>query len=547
MPRSKYTKEEKKILSNFFTNTDKDTFCLINLPEVIKGTLFSRYSRTDKDVRRLFLDDFYLSDEVGKLLKKQRSDTQGFVDVGRAEDFYERILVGYGDDSIAELGGVHIAVENISNIVAKVIQDARIGISPLEKSSRYVFFDQKDEKDRYKYYRDEAIVKSPYGKEYEIFMNRLFDYYTHAVHALYDYLLTNEDRPAEVSSIAFKASCRAKACDIVRYILPMATLTNTGLYGNGRAFEYLLTKMLAHPLEEVRQVATDMNEELRKVIPAFVKRANNDRGKRYQAYLHKLNNALQESVDKLDVSSKKPPEAQKPKICHNEIKLVRYNRKPLDGLVASLLFIKSGTSFKELEKKAKKMSQKQKLGILNSFPPYRENRHHKVPRALENVSYTFEIISDIGAFRDVHRHRMLSQERQAYTTDLGYIIPDEVKKVGLVKEYKAIMLAAHDLYSKIRKKLPDQAQYIVPFGYRIRYYFTLNLREAVHFTELRSTSQGHPSYREIAQKIATSIIKAHPYFKPFFGFVDYKHYALERLEAFNKVAQKAEKLGIEAF
>jgi len=540
MPR--YTKEEKKILQNFFSSTEKDIFCLINLPEVIKGTLFSRYSRTDKDVRRLFLDDFYLSNEVGAMLQKQNSGKKTTVNLQKAEDFYERILVGYGDDSIAELGGVHIAVENISNVVVKIIQDARIGISPLEKSSRYVFFDQKDDKGRYKYYRDSVLLDSKYGKEYTAFMDRIFVFYTHTVRTLYDYLLKTETKPDGVPDIAFKASCRAKACDVVRYILPMGTQTNTGLYGNGRAFEYLLTKMLAHPLEEVRMTAESMNEELRKVIPAFVKRADNDRGKRYQQYLQ----ASQAELTKL---SKKFREngPKKPLSAKNEIKLLHYDKKALDKVVSSLLFAKSTLSLKELNKEVKDMGQKKKQDIFSSFVKLRENRHNKMPRSLENTTYTFEIISDIGAFRDVHRHRMLSQERQPYTTALGYVIPEEIKKVGLVHEYEEIMTTAHDLFNKINKILPEQAQYVVPFGFRIRYYFTMNLREAVHFTELRSISQGHPSYREIAQKVASSIIKVHPDFKPLFGFVDYKEYALERLEAFNKIAQKAEKLGIQPF
>ncbi len=538
----KYTKEEKKILENFFSSTEKDIFCLINLPEVIKGTLFSRYSRTDKDVRRLFLDDFYLSSEVGKMLQAQKAEKQSMINLQKAEDFYERILVGYGDDSIAELGGVHIAVENISNIAVKVIQDARIGISPLEKSSRYVFFDQKNEKGQYSYYRDKALMNSPYGKEYEVFMDRLFNFYTQTVRTLYDYLLKTEKKPEGVPDIAFKASCRAKACDVVRYILPMGTLTNTGLYGNGRAFEYLLTKMLAHPLEEIRETAQSMNEELRKVIPAFVKRADNDRGKKYQAYLQKSNAELLKASKTFRKKGLGTPKA-----FENEIKLLNYDKKALDKIIAAVLFSRSTMSLKEIQKQVRDMSQKNKEAVLKGFSKIRENRHNKMPRSLENTTYTFEITSDIGAFRDVHRHRMLSQERQPYTTDLGYIIPEEIKKVGLINEYKEIMLTAHNLYTKISKKLPDQAQYVIPFGYRIRYYFTMNLREAVHFTELRSTSQGHPSYRDIAQKIATSIIDVHPYFKPLFGFVDYKQYALERLQAFNRIAQKAEKLGIQPF
>ncbi len=537
-----FTKEEKGILKQYFTNTDTSVFCLINLPEVIKGTLFSRYSRSPKSVRRLFLDEFFLSEEVGNLFKKKAGTQDEKIDVTRAEDFYERILVGYGDDSIAELGGVHIAVENISNIVVKVIQDARIGISPLEKSSRYVFFDDKNDQGEYQYYRDPTIMKSVYGKRYVAFMDKLFTFYSKTVRDLFDYLMKTEDRPEGTSDFVFKASCRAKACDVVRYILPMSAYTNTGLYGNGRSFEYLLIKMLAHPLQEVRDTANQMNEELRKVIPAFVKRAANERGGKYQSYLQKTQSDVLTSANKY--ASHK---LHQPNSVENSVKLVHYEDNPLDKIISFILFSQGNDSLNVIEEKVEKLTEKQKANIIQSVSQYRENRHHKPPRALENTTYTFEIVSDIGSFRDLHRHRMLSQERQSYTTDIGYTIPEEIEKVNLKEEYVELMEEAHSLYFDIAKKYPHEAQYVVPFGYAIRYYFTVNLREVVHLTELRSISQGHPAYREIAQSIAKAVIENHPYFEPFLGFVDYESYSLERLQAFSKIEEKAKKLGITAF
>lgn len=543
MGQKDFSKKELNVLKQYFTNTDNNIFCLINLPEVIKGTLFSRYSRSPKSVRRLFLDEFFVSEDVGDLFKKKSGTQDQNIDITRAEDFYERILVGYGDDSVAELGGVHIAIENISNIAVKVIQDARIGLSPLEKSSRYVFFDEKDSDGTYQYYRPTRLLRSKHGKAYLQFMDELFEFYSTTVQDLYTYLTETEEKPDDVPQYVFNASCRAKACDVVRYILPMSTLTNMGVYGNGRAFEYLLIKMMAHPLQEVREAAKAMQTELRKVIPAFVKRSANDRGKVYQKYLKTLHTSIE------NTTKKHAPEEEnkKPQIISNSVKLVQYDDNALNTIIKHLLFAKSNASLNELANVAMRMSRDEKEEILKDLAEGRQNRHHKPPRALENTTYTFEITSDIGAFRDLHRHRMLSQERQHYTTNIGYIIPDEIEKVGLTKKYTELMERAHKIYNTIAKDFPEEAQYVVPFGYGIRYYFTLNLREVVHLTELRSISQGHPSYREIAQEIAKQVTKVHPYFKHLLQFVDYKPYTLERLDAFKRIDQKAQKMGLKTF
>lgn len=535
-----FTSDEKKILTNYFSSITSNTFCLINLPEVVKGTLFSRYSRTAKSVRRLFLDEFY-NGEIKELFKNE-SGISSAVSVDKAEDFYERILVGYGDDSVAELGGVHIALENISNIPVKLVEDARIGISPLEKSSRYVFFDKKVN-DQYLYYRDEKILSSKFGKEYVRVMDLLFDTYTLVVREIYEGLLA-EGKPNEsVSDIAFKASCRAKACDVARYLLPMSTLTNVGIYGNGRAFEYLIIKLKSSPYAESQKLAEEMTTELRKVIPAFVKRSENERGIKYVQYLKSLT-ALTAKESFKNERKQKPA-----KQTVNEMHLTAWDKHAEDKILASLLFSNSSVSLDSLAKKVSRYSTRKKEKLFQKLVALRQNRHHKFPRALEHVHVTFELTTDLGAYRDVMRHRMQTQERQFYTTDLGYTVPEEINAFPkLKKAYLSALMQAHVLFKKIQKHMPFEAQYVVPFAFRIRYYFHLSLREAVHLSELRSIPQGHFSYRKIAQEMARQITKKYPLLgKHLFKFTDYKEYRLERLSAFERVAKKAAQLGLKAF
>lgn len=519
-----FSSKERKILKRYFTTADSGIFCLTNMPEVVKGTLFSRYSRSDKSVRRLFLDEFYDND----------------IEEGKAEEFYERVLLGYGDDSVAELGGVHIALEGISNIMAKLVEDARIGISPLEKSTRYVYFDKKDAKGNYLYYRPEAILKSKFGKEYIAVMDMLFDTYSHIVRTIVKELL-KEKPPKNISPIAFKASCRAKACDVARYMLPMATRANVGLYGNGRAFEYLLIKLQSSPYPEAHELAVAMTEELRKVIPAFVKRAGNDRGKMYAAYLETIREEMTEAA----TMQHKPIEGK----TENEVQLIDWNEDAEERVIAALLYPYATVSYDEVRTVVKKMSKKDREALLAKVTGARANRHHKSPRGFENAHYTVEVLSDIGAFRDVHRHRMLTQQRQAYTTDLGYTVPAELDAFPkLKKAYVDALDTAKALYEKMRKTMPFEAQYVVPFAYRIRYSFHMNLREAQHFTELRSIPQGHSSYRKIAQAVAKAIMEKHPLLGKYaFGFVDYNSYALERLQTFQKIVEKAQKKGVKVF
>src|SRR5213082_3753405 len=170
-----FTRDEAALLGRYFTNLDRPVFALRNLPEVVKGALFSRYSRTEKSLRRVLLDEFINEPDSGfeRLAGTPPSDDD-MVAVRRAEEFYERVLVGYGDDSVAELAGAHVAVEQTSTLAAKALEDSRIGISPLEKSTRYVRFDRPGPDGRYLYHRGAELVHP----DYERAADTLFETYS---------------------------------------------------------------------------------------------------------------------------------------------------------------------------------------------------------------------------------------------------------------------------------------------------------------------------------------------------------------------------------
>src|ERR1700704_4839354 len=273
-PSSEFNAAEARVLGRYFTNLDRPVFALRNLPEVVKGALFSRYSRTEKSLRRVLLDEFINEPDSGfEQLAGTQAGADDMVAVRRAEEFYERVLVGYGDDSVAELAGAHIAVERTSTLAAKALEDSRIGISPLEKSTRYVRFDRPGPDGRYLYHRGPELDHPGY----EPAADALFAAYSGMVEPVTEAIRQRFPLEEGETDRAWKAATRAKSLDLLRGLLPAGSLTNLGLFGNGRAFEYLITKMAAHELPECHQVAADLHRELALVIPAFVKRALDER------------------------------------------------------------------------------------------------------------------------------------------------------------------------------------------------------------------------------------------------------------------------------
>jgi len=161
----------------------------------------------------------------------------------------------------------------------------------------------------------------------------------------------------------------------------------------------------------------------------------------------------------------------------------------------------------------------------------RWNRRDKPPRALEETSYTFDLLGNFGIYRDLHRHRLLSQERQPFTTAHGCDVPPEILESGHGDAFHAAMDAAHELHTAVVRDLPHEAQYVVPFAFRVRWRVTLNLREAVHLCELRSMPQGHPDYRLLVQEMWRRIEEVHPALAPWGKFVNRDTYRLGRLQS----------------
>ena len=522
-----FTEAEVAILRRYFTNLEGPVFALVNLPEVVKGALFARYSRSSKSLRRLFLDEF-----VGDLDLTGDASIDATVGLERADELYQRIFFEYGDDSVAQLGGVHLACEQASNVLTKVLERGRI-MSYLEQSTRYLGYDRRLANGHYRFYRDHDLLESRFGARFVGEMDRMFDTYAELLPTLTDFIAKKFPKTLEDTDFVYRQAIRAKALDAVRGLLPAAALSNLGIYASGQAYEALLLRMRAHPLPEVREYAELMYDELVKVIPSFLKRINiAERGGVWTDFLAKTRGATQRLIESMWDEPDPFDQGER-------VRLVGFDPEGETRILEAIVFANSTMSNEEVEAHVRQLDQAQRSALLDTYVGERQNRRHRPSRAFERTDYRFELVTDYGAFRDLQRHRMLSIEWQPLNVDLGYDVPEVIREAGLEARFVASLERSRDLYHDLEEEFPEQAQYGVALAFRIRYVMQMNAREAMHLIELRSGPQGHPSYRRVAHEMARQIreVAGHAAIADAMKFVDFSETDLERLEA-ERVAER---------
>jgi thymidylate synthase ThyX len=508
-PREEFTLEERRLLEPHFTNLDLPVFCVVNLPEVVKGALFARYSRYGGTLRRLYLDEF--AGEVP-------ADVSGAAGTDRAERLYERVFLEFGDDSVAQLGGAHLAVEWASNVLTKILQRGRLA-AYLEQSTRYIAYDARLPGGRYRYYRDERL-----GPPYDEAMERIFDLYSDGLTRLREWCGDTYPRGDEPQAV-WERSIRAKALDAMRGLLPAASLSHVGIFASGQAYEQLVMRLLASPLPEAREAGGLALRELRKVIPAFLKRVDMpDRGGKWIEYIEQLRVRTAEAAGRFGLVDDRPEEPA-------AVRLVRADGSEED-LLAACLFEVSDAPEEELRAVAARLDPAARAHLIADMAGTRANRRHKPGRGWEALRYRFEIVSDYGAFRDLQRHRLLTAQWQRLGCALGADVPEEVEAAGYGDAYREGLDRSRAEYDRLcREGLIEEASYAVSLAYRIRYVLDMNAREAMHLIELRSGREGHPSYRAVALEMLDAIADVHPAVAAAMTHVDRETEArLERLQ-----------------
>jgi thymidylate synthase ThyX len=492
-PVEAFTPEEQKLLAPRFTNLDKPVFALINMPETVKGAMFARYSRYPGTLRRLYLEEFAADADPGA--ERPFDGDEG----ERAARLYKNVFLGYGDDSIAQVGGAHIATEWVSNVLTKVLQRGRLA-AYLEQSTRYIPYDRPIEGlGGYRYYSDEDL-----GPEFRTSMDELFEIYSQTLEDVQAWAAERWPRGDDEPEKAWASSIRAKALDLCRGLLPAATLSHVGIFASGQAYEQLLLRMFASPLPEAREFATMILEELKQVMPSFVSRVEvPERGGEWIAYLENRREATERWVERLGLDKRTSADAP-------EVELLHVDGTEED-LLASSLFESAGASETEIRERLRVLPPDEQAQAIAEMAGERANRRHRPGRGWEAVRYRFEIVSDYGAFRDLQRHRMLTCQWQRLGPDLGAGVPGEVIEAGAGEAYERGLEISREEFERLEAAgMPEAAPYALCLGYRIRYVLDLNAREAMHLIELRSGREGHPTYRAVAQAMHDRIAAVHP-------------------------------------
>jgi thymidylate synthase ThyX len=431
---------------------------LENLPPEIKAVTFAKCSRSPLPF-----------DEIAKELTDEK-----------ASQFHEKWVLGFGHSSIAEHAVLSLAIENVSILATKAIEDTRLA-SFTEKSTRYQIF----EKD--KFYRPKKILESEFKDLYEKNCQTLINFYLELFEKIKEKFKKEFPHLSEIE-------LKTKTCDAVRVILPTSTLTNLGMTINARSLSHLISKLLSSELEEFQEIGQELKQAALKITPTLLKYAE------INPYLIKTSKSLEKIVKKLfknKIKSKK------------DVELVCYDKDAEERVLTALCYRFLKLSYKEIRKKIKKLSKKEKEKI---FDEAMKNRglHDQPLRELEHTTYTFDILIDYGAFRDLQRHRICTQTNQELGIDYGYTIPQEIVKYGFKKEFERKMEESIFVFKKIFKKFPKEAQYVLPLAFKKRFLITLNLRELYHLIPLRTSPKAHPSYKKIVLEMYKELEKVHP-------------------------------------
>ena len=519
----KLTDRERELLKPYLSDVDANVFALENLnPEVIGGAL-ARYSRAPTGLKETVVREFLNPDGTP-------NDVKG-------SQMVDRVVNKYGDESVAELAVAPLCMEEISNLMTKIVEDCRIGGSPIEESTRYVLYDVK-KNGRWRYVCPDNIKQSELGNAFVANMDFLFETYAAMVEPMQDLFrkrLTEDEFKIEVERdgsiqklgrksleneneikahrIAYNFTIRSAACDVIRCILPACTQANVGLVGNGRFFSGLITKLLSQDLDEAHELAGSIRNALNTQIPTFIKRAarNNYVANNHQA-MRKLCQELFASVQ-IENSA--------------EVELLEdIAEDQWVNLISNMIFPYVRHSSSQVRGIVKSLSEERRKQIFDTYIGSRESKRDRPGRALEyGYPIQFDILAGFAEYRDLQRHRMLTQQRQDLGIDLGYSVPEEIEEIGMGEKVQECFERTESLHRDLKKAgMEQEAQYATLFNHYIRWNVGMNLRELGHLVELRTQKAGHPKYRRTAQMMARQYLNRHPEMEPVLHYVDYNDY-----------------------
>lgn len=479
------TPEGEKFLAETVTNPNSNVYGFYDkLSPITIAAAMARLSRRPGDMRVTILDEFAAHQ-------------------GKDEKLLQRVITAYGDDSVQQLVGQHVVVEGASQLLTKQLEWGRLA-AYLEQSTRYIYYDQKDEAGHYNYFVP-AYLRPDVKANYKRYMDRVFDLYSEIVHKLTDFIVATDKTPAAERDLAWKGAVRAQACDAARPLLPVATRSTVGIFASGQALENLIMHLQSNDLPEAQETGSKILVEARKTVPTLLERADKpDRGGATIAYRSNTRHAVRKLAQKYVKETYANPT--------QEVQLTSvWPRNELD-VVADMLYEHSNLPLKELQGMVAEWPYKQKLEVFEAYIGERLNRRHKPGRALEKIHYSWDLVCDYGSFRDLQRHRMVDDlQWQELTPRYGYDIPQLIEDAGLTEQFEECFDTSLKLHSILQSEdYPQEAQYATLLGHKMRWKVTVNARATFHLHELRSSPQGHPGYRKLIKQMHARLSEVHP-------------------------------------
>ncbi len=555
-----FSPEELALLSQYVTDPSGDVFAVRGAPGLV-GAIYARYSRAPGGFRQTLLKEFI---------------KDGNINATKADELIQRVLIAFGDDSVQELESAHLSMEEISVLATKEIEDRRIGGSPIEQSTRYVFYDKRGADGNWRYYRDTEVMASPLGEEYVATMDHIFSTYAALVEPMQEFYRDQkplmeaeydvrgvgskqhfadltEESEKKAFETTYKVDIRTKACDTLRALLPIATKTNVGINGNGRFFHTALSHCHSSLFPEVRDIAERAHRELNKLIPRYVQRATKNE------HMMAVRSTMQTLVDELFNLIDPTTHAEVDLLGRGEMHIAAACAKaPGDADVvrqalqdeadileiSMMIYPFARHSMRQIRDHVRGFDQATRERIISAYIGERKSRRDRTGRAAEaGYPWNFDLCTDFGTYKDLQRHRMFTQQRQMFTPMIGFSMPADLVTAGFEQVARSCVERAQKLYDLLLVQFPQQASYATLHGSLVRWTISGNDRAFQHLIELRSTPQGHPSYRRVAQEMHRLIAKRSPWrAEKMIGFADHNEYGWARGDAEAKQRVKEKEL-----
>jgi len=554
--KREYTEDEKIVILHFFTNYDKNVYCATdNLSSQLWAFLVGQYSRSELSMRDRFLQLF---DDAKKAFEEEKITENEYISLkdlaedirnnneiktkyfnNKASDFLKKWGVNYGHNSLKDADRIRFAVEGVSQVFTKIIEAPFPALGDFqEKSTRYMHFGKES------IIYSPILEKSEFAQEIKDINEELMDLYEQYVPYVRDVLVGNQVIKKEdfKRESAYNNTLTAKTFDICRYLLPSGIRTCLGASFSTRTCESHISEMLSSSNEEARLVAQSMFEEALKISPGLLSHVGKSN------YLVEKRDKVLEVVN--DVFYKKDLKNQEIyKGLDNAQRAKLISTDDIDNIiVASIMFEYSrqkGVSYFDCINRAEVMSIDTKRNIMEAELGLR-GQFDRFPRSIQHGRIMFEFLTDFGAYRDYQRHRASNQIWQGVSAIHVFDYPELLDLPGMDKfkeDYDKIMTKVSELSRKVIEKYPYETEYVSALGHLVQTTFEMHPGQLAYVCELRTTPQGHHSYRKLFQKVALIMQEKAPLFMKYVRVNE--DLEASRIKQEERAAEKREKLGIE--